>query len=110
MTFPLELTQVQEDHASGDLKYLYPVEAMALQQDIEEMCDKMEYDGSIMYDRYPDKVQVEAMAKELCRKCNCKYRSEISVRWMNTLAQMMLCNEMAYRRERRCCHKRNMGK
>lgn len=110
MTFPLELTQVQGENFSRNNRYLYPIEVMEIQKIIEDRCDQMEYDGSLMYDEYPDKVSVEAMARNICNKTNCKYQEEISNRWMNALVQMMLCNEMSYRRERRECHKRNLGK
>lgn len=110
MTFPLELTQVESESFPSDNKYLYPVEVKEIQNAVEERCDRMEYDGSLMYDEYPDKVSVEAMAMDICKKAECGHKEEISNRWMQALVQMMLCNEMSYRRERRRCHKRNMGK
>lgn len=110
MTFPLELTQLESENYPMENKYLYPVEVSEIQHEIEEQCDKMEYDGSMMYDEFPDKISVEAMAKDICRKTECRHQEEISNRWKQALIQMMLCNEMSYRRERRRCHKRNMGK
>lgn len=110
MTFPLELTQLESESFPEENKYLYPVEVAGIQQEIEEVCDRMEYDGSIMYDEYPDKVQIEAMAKDICNRTECGYQEEISNRWMRALIQMMLCNEMSYRRERRRWHKKNMGR
>ncbi len=108
MTFPLELTQMKEEEIPQDSSYLYPIEVVEIQREVEECCDRMEFDGSLMYDAYPDKVSVEAMAKKVCTKANCKYQEEISNRWMLALVQMMLCNEMSYRRQRRNCHKRNL--
>ena len=110
MTFPLELTQVKNNDFPQDNSYLYPIEVKEIQHEIEEQCDRMEHDGSLMYDEYPDKVSVEAMAYNICDKTRCGHREEISNRWMHALVQMMLCNEMSYRRERRKSHKRNMGK
>lgn len=110
MTFPLELTEVNQETYVMQNEYLYPVEVQEIQMEIQECCDKMEYDGSLMYDEFPDKVCVEQKAKRICENANCKYREEISNRWMQALVQVMLCNEMAYRRERRRCHKRNLGK
>lgn len=110
LTFPMELTHVQSDGFPTDNKYLYPVEVKEIQYAVEDQCDRMEYDGSLMYDEYPDKVSVEAMATNICNKAKCGHKEEISNRWMKALVQMMLCNEMAYRRERRRCHKRNMGR
>lgn len=110
MTFPLELTQMNKEQSVPDYSYLYPLEVKEIQNKIEDACDRLEYDGSFMYDMYPDKVTLERMAGNICGCCECKYQEEISNRWMNALIQMMLCNEMSYRRKRRACHKENMGK
>lgn len=110
MTFPLELTEVNRENSVIKNEYLYPLEVQEIQTVIQEYCDRMEYDGSFMYDEYPDKVRVERLARKVCDNANCKYREEISNRWMQALAQVMLCNEMSYRRERRRCHKKNLGK
>lgn len=109
MTFPLELTQLEEMNYLTDNKYLYPAEVNEIQKEIEEVCDKMEYDGSVMYDEFPDKITIEAMSKDICNRTECRYQEEISNRWKQALIQMLLCNEMSYRRERRRCHKKNMG-
>lgn len=110
MTFPLELAQVDSEKITPEYKYLYPVEVIKIQELIEDECDRLEYDGSFMYDEYPDKVRVEKMAKKICGKNNCKHQEEISNRWMQALVQMMICNEMSYRRGRRFAHKKNLGK
>lgn len=110
MTFPLELTEVNQENYVMRNDYLYPIEVKEIQAAVQEMCDRMEYDGSLMYDEYPDKVSVERMAQRICDQTECRYREEISNRWFRALAQVMLCNEMAYRRERRKCHKKNLGK
>lgn len=109
MTFPLELTQLEEVDYPADNKYLYPAEVSELQKEIEEACDKMEYDGSVMYDEFPDKITIEAMSKNICNRTECRYQEEIGNRWKQALIQMLLCNEMSYRRQRRRCHKKNMG-
>lgn len=110
MTFPLELTEMKMENVAKDNRYLYPIEVKEIQKTIEDSCDRLEYDGSLMYEEYPDKVSVEMLATQICKNCNCKNKSEISNRFFHALVQTMLCNEMSYRRERRSCHKRNMGK
>ncbi|MCD7825549.1 MAG: hypothetical protein LUH14_06285 [Clostridiaceae bacterium] len=109
-TFPLEMAQEREDKAAQNIDYLYPLEVMEIQKEIVEACDKLEYDGSFMYDAYPDKVRMEKLARDISGRCDCDYKAEISNRWFGALVQMMLCNEMSYRRRRRECHKNNMGK
>ena len=109
MTFPLELTEVGKEEKMLDSKYLYPPEIKDIQMEIEEICDKMEYDGSMMFDECPDKVTVEKIVKKMCMEGNCKKCcEEDSKKWFVALVQVMLCNEMGYRRNRRMCHKDRM--
>ena len=68
MTFPLELPEIEKKEKIMDNRYLYPPEIKDIQMEIEEICDKMEYDGSIMFDECPDKVSVERIVKRLCEK------------------------------------------
>lgn len=108
MTFPLELAQLQEEEEVTDLKYLYPLEIASLNDMVMTVCDQMEYDGSMMYDKYPDKVTMDRIASSIC--CQ-KWQNQDGRReeWMRPLVQVMLCNEMNCRREKRCRHKRRMG-
>lgn len=109
MTFPLELTETRRSEKMFDNKYLYPPEIRDIQMAIEEFCDKMEYDGSMMYDECPDKVTVEKIVKKMCKKDGFnKCCEESDKKWFIALVQVMLCNEMAYRRNRRMCHKDRM--
>lgn len=111
MTFPLELTEVSEDDIDENNKYLYPVEIAALQREVEDECDKMEYDGSLMYDRCPDKVSIERIVRKICKKNDYDGCSDTEGRkWMNALVQVMMCSEIGYRRQRRRCHKCNMSR
>ncbi len=43
------------------MKRLYPKTAKAIQKEIDNECDKMEYDGSMMFDEYPDKEYIEML-------------------------------------------------
>lgn len=109
MTFPLELTETGRSEKMFDNKYLYPPEIKDLQMEVEELCDKMEYDGSVMYDECPDKVTVERIVNKLCKKDSfSSCCGESDKKWFVALVQVMLCNEMAYRRNRRMCHKDRM--
>lgn len=108
ITFPLELTEVESDYIFSNKEYLYPREVLKIQQVVEEFCDQMEYDGSMMYDEYPDKVLVERAAGQICSHEKCRGNKGIDNRWMRALAQVLLCSEMSYRRERRHHHKKNL--
>ena len=101
MTFPLEFTEVTEDQKEWDDQYLMPMEAKKIQLEVMEMCDQMEYDGSPMFDCYPDRIIIGRMAQKICgERCNDPY--------YNALVQVMLCKEMRCRRNRRDCHKKRI--
>jgi hypothetical protein len=41
------------------MKQLYPSVAKRIQSEIDNECDQLEYDGSVMFDEYPDKVTLD---------------------------------------------------
>lgn len=108
MVFSLELAQLPGEEEVTDLKYLYPAEVSSFNDMVVAVCDQMEYDGSMMYDRYPDKVTIERLASSICCQ-KCRNQDKCNDKWMRPLVEVMLCNEMNCRREKRCRHKRNMG-
>lgn len=44
------------------MKQLYPRSSMKIQELIEDTCDRLEYEGSIMFDEYPDRLQISLLA------------------------------------------------
>lgn len=40
------------------MKSMYPAAAKQIQREVDEECDKLEYDGSCMFDECPDKVHL----------------------------------------------------
>lgn len=57
-----------EDTEEADLQYmksLYPDFCKKVQVYIEEECDRLEYDGSYMYDEYPDRDTIEKIADQI---------------------------------------------
>ena len=53
--FERELEQIME---------MYPVKAKEVQKKVVELCDSMDYEGSMIYDEYPDRF----MLKRYCDK------------------------------------------
>lgn len=56
--------QLDEDRVAQDLEYLqqmYPAYAKRYQVRINEMLNRMDYDGSMIYDQYPDRWQLERL-------------------------------------------------
>lgn len=61
-------TYQQEDTVMRDLEYLqqlYPEDAKRYQARISRILDKMDYEGSMIYDEYPDKFQLYNLADNI---------------------------------------------
>lgn len=59
---------VPEDRILEDLEYLqqmYPTYARKYQSTISNVVDKMDYDGSFIYDQYPDKLTIQRMVQSV---------------------------------------------
>lgn len=63
-TYPMTRSEEEEERADRDLenmKSMYPEMAKHILSVVEEECDKLEYDGSIMFDEFPDRVSLKRM-------------------------------------------------
>lgn len=61
LMYPYPDVYMSEMETERDLQYLqqmYPADAKRMQKKVEEECDKLEYEGSMMYDEYPDRVSM----------------------------------------------------
>jgi hypothetical protein len=56
------------DRDMSYLKQLYPSSARRIQIEINNECDKLEYDGSVMFDEYPDKVSIDRITDRVYEK------------------------------------------
>ena len=65
MTYPGYYGPGQEAMLLQDLEYLqqlYPTDVKRFQKRIAEVLDKTDYEGSMIYDEYPDRYSLRAMA------------------------------------------------
>ena len=103
------------------MKEMFPETAKVIQSQVELACDKMEYEGSAMYDAVPDKTRIWNMTEEIMRTIGDRLASdqeeEADLYTMNRepcrncrsnpdflrdLIQVMLHQEMFHRR---CRHR-----
>ena len=66
MTLPGYPGRMDEKELLNDLEYLqqtYPGEVRRCQRRIAEILDKYDYEGSMIYDEYPDKLQLCLMCR-----------------------------------------------
>lgn len=126
MTYPVQnlyMTELEYEKDMERMKELYPSEARRVQELVEEECDKMEYEGSLMFDEYPDRLMLRRICSRICdkledgektaRTTECGGSQEDGVeatqtrrrdRGLEDLVQVLLFNEMYNRRcrYRRC--------
>ena len=82
------------------LKSMYPEVPKRLLPYVEEECDRMEYERSMIYDAYPDRLQMRLMCARICENI----RKNERLLWSDPdLVEVMLYQEL-YRR--RCGHRR----
>lgn len=109
MTHPGYLRQEQESAVLKDLEYLqqtYPNEVKRYQRKVAEILDKLDYEGSMIYDEYPDSYSIGHLArtivgmlkKEEEEAQNCEAANPEKWIWMENMMQVLLCNEIYKRR------------
>lgn len=99
----------EEDNVLKDLDYLqqmYPAQAKKYQKRIAEIVDRMDYEGSMIYDEYPDRWQLYRLAEsilEIIRQEECESGTEETSpekwEWLADMIQILLFHEI-YRRRR----------
>ena len=62
------LDEMQNERDMKKMKELYPEVAKDVLSVVEDECDQMEYDGSMMFDEYPDKVMFERIKNRIYDK------------------------------------------
>lgn len=71
MTYPLPMYYQEEDSIIRDLEYLqqmYPTEAKKYQKIIASILDKLDYEGSMIYDEYPDRWQLYKLSMDILER------------------------------------------
>ena len=90
----------QEDFFSKDRAYMKKIcskKSRELMRWVEDVCDEEEYDGSPMFDEYPDPLAIERMTIKAYDNAGRPDPEE----WAKSLITSMLYNEICYRRRRR---------
>lgn len=109
MAYPAPYFVREEDNVLRDLEYLqqmYPSEAKKYQQRISEIVDRMDYEGSMIYDEYPDRWQLYRLAEnilEILKREEAEQQTETPTppekwEWLSDMIQILLFNEIYRRR------------
>ena len=114
MAYPMTLDFEDERAERMDYEYLrsmYPEIPKTILPYVEEECDRMAYENSMIYDQYPDKLQLRLMCGRICAdiKKHEKLSRNESMRellndmeqggkWLRDLTEVMLYQELIRRR------------
>lgn len=68
MSYPMQnlyLTEMEYEKDMERMKELYPREVRQILEYVEDECDRMEYEGSLMFDEYPDRLMLEMLVNKI---------------------------------------------
>lgn len=71
MTYPMRNSFLEEAEYEKDcrrLQELYPRDARRIQSLVSRECDKMEHEGSMMFDEYPDRFLFRLLCRNIYRE------------------------------------------
>ena len=106
MAYPMPLLYDDEKTERRDYEYMqsmYPLAVKRLLPYIEEECDRMSYEGSLIYDEYPDRLQMHMMCNRIYEKAKRqKPKDDVEMEmqlvrndeWLKELVQIMLFQEV----------------
>ena len=107
MVYPMPLAYDEERVERRDCEYmksLYPNTARKLIPFVEEECDRCECPCSMMYDEYPDRLQLRMMCRRICDKVRKERMIDLEKegasddKWLQELVEVMLYQELYKRR------------
>lgn len=109
MTYPGYFRKDQDSEAVRDLEYLqaaYPKEVRQMQKKVAQVLDKVDYEGSMIYDEYPDKYSIMRLAETISHIMRQEMETqEMEVagspekwEWQRELIQVLLSDEIYKRR------------
>lgn len=99
MAYPMPLLYDDERMNRRDYDYMksaYPDTAKRLIPYIEDECDRLEYTGSMMYDEYPDQLQLRLLCRRIYERA--KEGEENPGGWLRDMIQVMTYQELCQRR------------
>lgn len=85
------------EDAERDLDYLkqfYPTVCRIIQEAVQEECDQLEYEGSAMFDEYPDKLTLERMMQRIYQRV--KDNAELKPYFSATTPTQVSANQIPY--------------
>lgn len=104
MVYPMPFVYDDGRLEERDIEYmksLYPDAAKKLLPYVEEECDRMEYQNSMMYDEYPDKLQLRMMCRRVhdnVKKNEWMLNEDGEAEGLRDLLEVLVYEELMHRR------------
>lgn len=109
MAYPMPIVYDDERIERRDFEYMksmYPMSVKKILPHVEEECDRMSFEGSVIYDEYPDWLQMHLMCRRIYDKVK-RQKSDgelLDDEQLKDLIQILLFQELFRRRSQ---HRRN---
>lgn len=112
MAYPMPLQYEDDRIEQRDFEYMksmYPMAVKRILPYVEDECDRMSYQGSVIYDEYPDQLQIRLMCNRICDKVKkMKPQDDMEMEMqisrnddgLRDLVQILLFQELFRRRSR----------
>ena len=88
--------EMSEDRDMDYVREMYPMTFSRFQELVEKECNRQEFAGSMMYDEYPDQLQLRLLCRRIYDKA--KEGEENPGTWLSDLIQVMAYQELCQRR------------
>ena len=103
MVYQKDMEWNDEKMLQRDYEYMkctYPEVARRILPYVEEECDRLEYSGSIMFDEYPDQVQLRLLCKRIYHRVKVLglEKERFSEDCLLEMVQVLSCQEIMKRR------------
>ena len=107
MAYPMPPQYDDERMERRDFEYMksmYPITVKKILPYVEMECDRMSYAGSMIYDEYPDQLQIRMMCNRIYDKMS---EEEKENKQLRELIQVLVFQEL---HQRRCQYRRERKK
>ena len=105
MAYPTPFAYDDERQERRDFDYMksmYPMTIKRLLPYVEEESERMSYEGSMIYDEYPDKLQIYMMINRIYQKAKKEFEKEYEEEILKQMIHILLSQElMKHRTDRR---------
>ena len=112
MAYPMPVNYQDEQEMVRDMEYLqsqHSMEIRQLRKHIADTINLMDYEGSMIYDEYPDRFSMERQSKMICDNMkktygddeSCVFHKMLSWDGFEDIIRLLVYDEILKRRHRR---------